>query len=59
MGFTLKMGTKVHKLKMKTKLSIPCENRTHSQICQVSENCPSSQLFSDSNRRMCSYEMRE
>ena len=58
MEFILKMWTKVHKLKMKTKLTITCENRTHSQICQVSENCPSSQLFSDSNRRICSYETR-
>ena len=56
-GINLKMWTKVHKLKMKTKLSITCV-KTHSQICQVSEKCPSSQLFSDSNRRICSYKKR-
>lgn len=57
MEFTLKMWTKVHKFKMKTKLSITCV-KTHSQICQVSEKCPSSQLFSDSNGRICSYKKR-
>lgn len=55
---TLKMWMKLHKLKMKTKLPITCEKRTHSQICKVSENWPSLQLFSGSSR-ICSYKMRE